>query len=279
MAATVDYQSLITTEHAQQPLYRAVIAALVAGFADTNNVVASMPAGYDVDVAAGVQLDSVGLWVGISRNINVPLINAYFSLDTTGIGFDGGVWRGQYDASTGVISLDDGTYRQLIKTKIGANQWDGTLSNAALILSSLFAGTSVFLVDNQDMSMIVGLSGVLPSALFIAIFKNGLIPLRPSGVLINYTVTTVDGTPIFGFDVQNQYISGFDVGAWGSIGTQETRNVVPVAPTYVSIVVDGAYVLSDGNFIQVTAGRNPPYFPLNSDNSLVLSDSSIILFG
>ena len=92
-------------------------------------------------------------------------------------------------------------------------------------------------------------------------------------------MTTVDGAPIFGFDVQNQYISGFDSGAWGSIGTQEIRNVVPVAPTYVSIVVDGDYVLIDGKFIQVESGNAPNYFPLNSDNSFVLSDGSIILFG
>jgi len=36
-------------------------------------------------------------------------------------------------------------------------------------------------------------------------------------VRVNYTiVTSVDTAPLFGFDVNNQYIAGFDIGAWGT---------------------------------------------------------------
>ena len=251
MAAPIDYQGLITTEHAQRPLFKAVIGALVAGFADANNVLATLPLAYDIDHALGSQLDAVGAWVGISRKVAVPLALVYFSLDAVGIGLDLGAWKGPYDPTTGIVSLDDETYRLLIRTKIGANQWDGSLPSAAALLANLFAGCSVFIVDGQDMNMTLGMAGVLPSALFVAVFKNGLLPLRPAGVLITLMVTTVNGSPIFGFDAQNQYISGFDVGAWGSSGNQEIRQVIGsgVAPEFTSLVTDGGLVLVDGGLI------------------------------
>lgn len=56
-----------------------------------------------------------------------------------------------------------------------------------------------------------------PSAVFLALLAGGYIPLKPEGVRVNYTiVTSVEGAPIFGFDVQNDLIAGFDVGAWGT---------------------------------------------------------------
>jgi hypothetical protein len=40
--------------------------------------------------------------------------------------------------------------------------------------------------------------------------------LKPEAVHINgYYVTSNPGGPLFGFDVENNLISGFDVGAWG----------------------------------------------------------------
>ncbi|HEP6287958.1 TPA: DUF2612 domain-containing protein, partial [Burkholderia vietnamiensis] len=42
------------------------------------------------------------------------------------------------------------------------------------------------------------------------------IPLKPEGVRVAYTiVTTVDGAPMFGFDMSNQFVAGFDSGSWG----------------------------------------------------------------
>lgn len=56
----------------------------------------------------------------------------------------------------------------------------------------------------------------MPSAVFLALLAGGYIPLKPEGVRVNYTVvTTVDGAPMFGFDMNNQFVAGFDAGAWG----------------------------------------------------------------
>lgn len=148
----------------------------------------------------------------------IPLTDVYFSFDTESLGFDQGSWKGPFDPDTGLTRLDNDTYRLVIHAKIGANHWDGTLESSRAILDSIFGGgTFVFIQDNQDMSMTVGIAGVIPSSVFLALLRNGLILLKPEGVRINIViVTSVDGTPLFGFDMENDLVSGFDTGTWGT---------------------------------------------------------------
>ncbi len=216
MADVSKYTGLITSQHANKPNFMAMVAGVAQPFVDIQNVLASIPSSYDLDNAVGAQLDVVGEWVGISRKISTPLA-VYFSFDTAGLGLDQGSWQGPYDPNTGLVSLDDDTYRLLIRAKIGANNWDGTLGSSAAILNSIFSGgTYVFIQDNGDMTITFGVSGQTPSAVFMALLAGGYIPLKPETVHVTaYLVSSVSGTPLFGFDVENQYISGFDVGSWG----------------------------------------------------------------
>ncbi|WP_250481910.1 DUF2612 domain-containing protein [Caballeronia sp. NCTM5] len=217
MADVTDYTGLVTSEHADKPKFMAMVGGVAQAFVDIQNQLSATPPSFDLDSAVGVQLDAVGLWVGITRNVNTPLTGVYFSLDTSGLGFDQGVWQGPFDPTTGVVSLDDDTYRLLIRAKIGANSWDGTLGTSAAILNRIFdGGTYVFIQDNGDMSITYGIAGNVPSAIFLALLRGGYIPLKPEAVHINgYFVTSNSGSPLFGFDVENDLISGFDVGAWG----------------------------------------------------------------
>ncbi|MBN3744603.1 DUF2612 domain-containing protein [Burkholderia sp. Se-20373] len=216
MAELTDYTALITSEHRNLPKFAAVLGALVQPLVDQLNVLQSMPGKFDLDVAVGDQLDTIGVWVGVSRRIRTPLTGVYFSFDIAGLGFDQGAWKGPFDPDTGLTILDDDTYRLVIRAKIGANHWDGTLEQSAAILNSIFdADTHVFIEDHQDMSMTIGIAGKVPPATFLALLSGGYIPLKPEGVRVNYTiVTTVDGSPLFGFDMSNQLVAGFDVGAW-----------------------------------------------------------------
>lgn len=210
------YTGLITSQHANKPKFMAIVAGVTQLFVDLQAVLSSIPASYDLDDAIGDQLDVVGEWVGISRKISTPLA-VYFSFDTARLGFDQGSWRGPYDPDTGLVSLDDDTYRLLIRAKIGANSWDGTLGTSSAILNSIFGGdTYVFMQDNGDMTITFGVAGKAPSAVFMALLSHGYIPLKPSTVHVTaYLVSSVSGTPLLGFDVGNQYISGFDVGSFG----------------------------------------------------------------
>lgn len=218
MASLSDYLALITTEHSDKPKYMAMVEAVVQPMVDALNASQGLPADFDLDQAIGAQLDIVGLWVGIGRRVKTPLVGVYFSLDVVGLGFDQGVWKGPFDPDSGVVALDDETYRVLIRAKIGANDWDGTLSGSKAILDPVFSGaTHVFIQDNQDMSMTIGVSGEPPTAISLALLTGGYIPIKPEGVRVDYyIVTSVDG-PLFGFDLSNEYISGFDQGSWGTV--------------------------------------------------------------
>lgn len=212
------YLDLITAFHRGKPKFSAMIRALVEPVVGQINFKQHLPLDFDIDEAVGVQLDAVGEWVGRSRFVGTPISGVFFTFDHPGRGFDQGVWfRPQYDTPAGVTRLDDDTYRTLLRAKIAANSWDGTLPAAKSALEIIFPSgeTTIIVTDNQDMTITFAVAGQIPSMLFIALLSDGYIPLKPEGVRANYVVTTVDG-PVFGFDVQNDLISGFDAGAWGA---------------------------------------------------------------
>ncbi len=183
MTASVDdYTSLITSEHDDQPNFLATISAIVQPLVENQNLLAAMPELYDLDVAVGAQLDVVGQWVGLSRNLQTPIAGVYFSFDTAGLGFDEGVWYSSSDPAEGVISLDDSTYRLMIHGKIIANIWDGTLGEANRLLLTVFPGTDVQMQDNFDMTETLVVSGSPPSLLFAELVNQGYIQLRPAAV-------------------------------------------------------------------------------------------------
>ncbi len=138
MADIKDYTGKITSQHSDKPKFMAMVEAVSQCFLDTNEVTAGLPEDFDLDSAVDAQLDDVGLWVGISRNIATPLTNVYFSLDTVGLGFDQGAWKGPFDPDNGITTLDNETYRTLLRAKIGANHWDGTLESSKAILDLVF---------------------------------------------------------------------------------------------------------------------------------------------
>lgn len=213
-----DYTKLITSEHSDKPNFMAVVTALCQPFVDELSTLNSLPAAYDIDIAIGVQLDDVGRWVGISRNIQTPL-NVYFSFDTAGLGFDQGTWFGPFDATSGLTTLPDDSYRTLLYAKIGNNQWDGTVPNAYTFLNKVLGADNAVIQDNGDMSMLFGYMGAVPlNAVTISLLENGYLDVKPVGVRINsYITPSVPGSPFFGFDVENPTISGLDVGGWATL--------------------------------------------------------------
>lgn len=213
-----DYLKLIPSRNASKPNFMQVVANTVQPYVDAQALLAGMEVVYDVDTAIGVQLDAVGKRVGISRIVQIPLPLAYFSWDTATVGWDQGVWKGEFDPTSGTASLDDYHYRILIRAKIASNQWNGTTDTAVAALEPIFVdtGSLIYIQDNFDMSMDVGVVGPLPTQTAWAMLTNGLLDLKPATVQIrSYTVVSVPDTALFGFDVENEYISGWDTGSWG----------------------------------------------------------------
>jgi hypothetical protein len=218
MTKTVDnYLDRITAWHAGQPLFRATVAGLSTPVVDLQAFTARLPEDFDIDEAIGVQLDVDGQWIGRSRNIPVPIPDYYFSFDDELRGFDKGIWIGPYSSAFEANRLDDDTYRRLLYAKIMANNWDGTVPGAKAVYDRFFIDpeTHIIVQDNLDMSMTVGLAGKVPSNLFLTIFAGNYLPLKPEGVRAYYAITSINDAALFGFDINNESIRGFDDGAWG----------------------------------------------------------------
>lgn len=213
MSYTVEYyQSLVTSEHQSAPNYMAWLGSMVEPITVIQSVVQNFVNDFDVDTAIGVQLDQVGQWVGVSRILETPITGVFFTFDTDGLGFDQGIWQGPYDGNEITLMPDD-IYRIVIKFKILANRWDGTIPTAYADFATVFTnGEYVFIIDNQDMSMSIGLVGFDIGAIGQAVLQQGYFPFKPEGVLIRDYIIVPTGQKIFAFDVSNDLLGGFDDG-------------------------------------------------------------------
>ena len=215
MATTDDYLKLVTSEHAGQPKFMALVALNVAVAVRVQELLQSMIPIFDVDVAVGDQLDIIGQWVGVSRVVNIPITGIYFTWDDVySDGWDFGTWQGDLTPND-ITVLPDDSYRTLIRAKIAANHWDGTTTGAYEIWSIVFPTLTILIQDLQNMSYNLAIVGGIISSLDLALLTGGDIPLKPEGVRVNEYIVAVDTNPLFGWDLENSYVSGWDVGSWG----------------------------------------------------------------
>lgn len=219
------YTDLITNYHAGKPLFFQHVDLSTRPLTDVSNSLNSLITAFDIDTAVGVQLDILGEWIGRSRIVSVPISGIYFSFDTDGLGWDQGVWQGPFDPDSGYASLSDDTYRIILKAKIAINNWDGRNDSLPHILDAATAGSGLKMqiVDNQDMTISVwvfpetDISDV--SLELIAAIKQGYLTVKAAGVWAGdvetpSVETPSEGSKFFGFDMDNEFISGFDIGAW-----------------------------------------------------------------
>lgn len=219
------YTDLITNYHAGKPIFFQHVDLSTRPLTDVSTSLNALISAFDIDTAVGVQLDILGEWIGRSRIVSVPISGIYFSFDTDGLGWDQGVWQGPFDPDSGYTALSDETYRVILKAKIAINNWDGTNDSLPQILDTALAGSGLRMqiVDNQDMTISiwvfpeVDISDV--SLELIAAIKQGYLTVKAAGVWggsieIPAVETPSEGNRFFGFDMDNDYIAGFDDGSW-----------------------------------------------------------------
>lgn len=192
-----DYTGLITSEHANRPKFVAMVGLVAGCFDGLQTFLRSLPGEFDVDNARWTQLDALGVRIGLDRNLRATTPGLYTQ------------------APTGVAPLSDTDYSVLLRGKIGANKWDGTKASAFVNVRYLFPGTGaeVFYIDHQDMTITIAVSGAVLDAGMRQALACGYMQVRPEGVLADYQFTSA-AAPIFGLDVENEFIAGLDVGAW-----------------------------------------------------------------
>ena len=219
------YTDLITNYHRGKPLFVDHIDLITRPLTDTASSIISFITEFDIDTATGAQLDILGKWIGRTRVVSQPISGIYFSFDTDGLGFEQGVWQGPYDPDAGFTNLSDDVYRIVLKAKIAINHWDGTNETLPEILDTALAGSGLKMqiVDNQNMTISiwvfpeVDISTV--SLELLAAIRQGYLTVKAAGVFAGDIQTPSVETPsvgnkFFGFDMDNDYIAGFDDGAW-----------------------------------------------------------------
>lgn len=180
------YLNLITSEYKNSPKFVAFLSAVIKMLEDASFCIDSMTGAFDIDLAFGAQLDVLGQIVGVSRIVN-------------------------FQPSGGASPiLDDTTYRILLKATIANNQWDGTIGSLYPIWKQLFPSGNIVIIDNQNMTATLIMTGAF-SSILKDLISNGYIIPRPQAVLYTYDFGSL---PLFGFDRDDSFIAGFDTGKW-----------------------------------------------------------------
>lgn len=179
------YTALLTSEYRNSTKFIAWLQAVLKIARDISNCLYFIDNNFDLDYAVGNQLDVLGVIVGVGRIV-------------------------PWQPTTGSPILDDDTYRILIRATISNNQWDGKINSLYSIWSNLFPGGSIVIIDNQNMTADIVLSGSF-TPIIQDLIMHGMIVPRPETVAYNYIFA---GLPLYGWDRHDSFIDGFDVGKW-----------------------------------------------------------------
>lgn len=214
------YLDKIPSMNRGQPSFTEMLSALLEPVVKAGSAADALPQNFDIDQAVGAQLDQVGLWVGLLRQLPVPLTDTYFSFDSEGLGFDEGVWWAAFDPETETVSLPDDVYRVMLKLKVRCNYWDGSLEGMQSLWQAFLTDNQAltgaptalgFVQDNQNMTALL----VAVSERFAPIVQRlaaaQLLPLKPFGVRLSY-LFVVGSDRLFAFDTDNAFLAGFDAG-------------------------------------------------------------------
>lgn len=213
---TVDeYLGLIASAFRQKPRFSAMVGVDVSPSVRVQDLLLSLIPKFDVDTAVGSQLDIIGLWVGVSRRVNIPIPGVYFEWDGAFTnGWEYGSWQPP-SLPVDVTVLPDDAYRTLIRAKISANQWDGTTDGAYAIWDRVFPNVTILIQDHQDMSYDLAFVGGIIDSLTLALITGGYIPLKPEGVRVNTIYVPVNDGPVFCWDLaETDLVAGWDTGSW-----------------------------------------------------------------
>lgn len=168
-----NYLDLITSQHKTKPRFMDWLSSAVGVVNDNAIMTNGMPSNFDIDIAVGIQLDLLGIFIGRTRLL-------------------------KFQPASGSPVLDDTNYRLALKAKIAQNQWDGTITQIYKVWDSLFPTIPLIIIDNQDMTMSALVDGSL-SAIATELIVAGYIIPKPMGVKLSIIgSTTISGNDYLG---------------------------------------------------------------------------------
>ena len=221
-AVVAEYQDLLLNQYINLTKARGTIGLLNTE-AVCSLVQFDVQNGFNIDTAVGVQLDVLGQYIGLSRNIPGIIDRYYFempSYSTPSVGESGFTnYLNIADnadssfylytfANTSFYSLSDPEYRPLLRMKIILNQLNNSLAEIADLLFSLFV-YQLICFDNRDMKISYAVAENTGNIALLAV-QAGLLP-KPIGVKITGVFLVPDPSKIFGF-ANYKYANGNELG-------------------------------------------------------------------
>lgn len=184
------YSTLVPLAQRDAPKFSATVDAIGEAFTGIQHRIAQLIPKFDIDLAEGKQLDVIGEWIGQSRSINASIDDYFFTFDRETVGFNLGYWKNRYDADFGYVSLDDENFRTLLRARIGANNWDGTMETLPHILQSIWPEKDVEIrvADNLDMSMTIYIVAKSIPNITREIIQREYLAIKPGGIKIIYEI-------------------------------------------------------------------------------------------
>lgn len=155
------YVASITSEHIDKPNFIAWLSSNLNKIDGAYTVLKGMDSNFDIDDAIGIQLDTLGTIIGRNRTLHFQPISG---------------------ASP---TLDDETYRLVLKAKIAMNNWDGTIPKIYEIWDNIFTDIQLKIQDNQNMSFNAYILGFV-TEIRQDLIQQGYIVPKPEGVKVNY---------------------------------------------------------------------------------------------
>ncbi len=197
------YQNLLLAQYRNASRARANIGIYVKQ-ALGDMLISEIGDGFDLDTAMGAQLDIIGKYVGVSRNIGPPADTPYYGFS----GYDGSlqpngftdyllpamnaqaIWYQYQFNGNENTALPDDQFRFVLQWKIILNSNPSTLASIMAYLKLFFDGV-VSLTDNADMSLTYVLTTRPP--VDPSVFKP-FLP-KPMGVGVTFEYLTAVASP------------------------------------------------------------------------------------
>jgi len=224
------YVNRLIFQYSEQPNAQ-MLTALMVKQALADDLTTLLINAFDIDTAVGPQLDIIGKYVGVPRNIN-PVGSSIpywgfenYAVPPTGnpIGFrnyagttnTSGVWESYSDAAQPATNLNDDQYRLVIQLQIILNSNDGTLASIQQYLNDLLPGF-VTLTDNQNMTLTYNVSNIY-TTLNISLLER-FLP-APMGVGITVITTELGSGRSLSTSTYGRVLSNGTIGRITSVGT------------------------------------------------------------
>lgn len=164
------YSGLLIIQYANLPKAKATIEAMVDPVI-MNQLPTNVMNAFNLETAVGVQLDTLGKYIGVSR-------------------------RGA--VSGNIITLDDADYLTLLNIVIIKNNFGTSLYDIQTLLNAVLPG-QIFVSDSRNMNISYVLIETLGSSDLLQLIKQGDYLPRPMGVATSITIVPSHENPFFGF--------------------------------------------------------------------------------